>query len=155
MSLYETVFIARQDITTGQVDALIEQFTEILAQNQGKIVSKEYWGLKTLAYRIKKNRKGHYVMLNIDAPSEALKELERLMGLNEDILRFLSISVEAHETEPSAQMRQGSKDERSGGREDRGYSREDRGSRRPYTRNHSRSGGHEGGSEPTEVAQEA
>lgn len=134
MSLYETVYIARQDLTSGQVDALTEQFSEIITQNGGNVAGKEYWGLKSLAYRIKKNRKGHYVMLNIDAPSAAVQEMERLMGLNEDILRFLTTSVEAHETEPSIQMRQGPKEERSFGREERGgYSREDRGPRRPYT----------------------
>lgn len=151
MSLYETVFIARQDITPGQVDALTEQFSEIITQNEGKIAGKEYWGLKSLAYRIKKNRKGHYVMLNIDAPNAAIKEMERLMGLNEDILRFLTILVESHETEPSIQMRQGPKEERSFGREERGgYSREDRGSRRPYVRNQSRYGSDQAKTEPSD-----
>jgi small subunit ribosomal protein S6 len=136
MSLYETVYIARQDLTTGQVDALTEQFSEIITSNGGSIAKKEYWGLKSLAYRIKKNRKGHYVLMNIDAPSAAVQEMERLMRLNEDILRFLTLSVEAHEEGPSIQMRQGPKEERTFSRDDRGP-REDRGSRRPYVK-HSR-----------------
>ena len=91
MAYYENVFIARQDISATQVDDLAETFTKVVSDNDGKIVKKENWGLRTLAYRIKKNRKGHYVMLNIDAPAAAIHEMERQMRINEDVLRHLTI----------------------------------------------------------------
>jgi small subunit ribosomal protein S6 len=104
MALYETVFIARQDITSAQVDALATTFGEIVTAHGGTVIRTESWGLKTLAYRIKKNRKGHYVLFQLDAPHAAIAELERNMGLNEDVLRFMTLRVEQHEAEPSVMM---------------------------------------------------
>ncbi|HUK58010.1 MAG TPA: 30S ribosomal protein S6 [Stellaceae bacterium] len=104
MPLYETIFIARQDISSAQVDALADQFTAILGEQGGQVTKREYWGLRNLAYRIKKNRKGHYILFNVDAPPAAVSELERNMRLNEDVLRYLSIRVEEHEAGPSAVM---------------------------------------------------
>ncbi len=105
MPLYEHVFIARQDISSAQVDGLTESFSAIVDKLGGKVEKTEYWGLRTLAYRIKKNRKGHYVLFNLDAPAEAVLELERNLRLNEDILRYLTIRVEELEEGPSAIMR--------------------------------------------------
>ncbi len=104
MALYETVFIARQDVTSAQVDTMAEEFASIVTANQGTVVKTENWGLRTLAYRMNKNRKGHYVLFQLDAPHAAVAELERNMSLNEDILRFLTLKVEEHEVEPSAVM---------------------------------------------------
>ncbi len=111
MSLYENVFIARQDISAPQVDGLVEKFEGIISSNGGKITKKENWGLRNLAYRIEKNRKGHYVLLNIDAPSAAVKELERQMGINEDVLRYITIRKDVLEDKPSIIMA-GDKDSR-------------------------------------------
>jgi small subunit ribosomal protein S6 len=105
MPLYEHVFLARQDLAQAQVDALAENATKIIADNGGKVVKTETWGLRGLAYRIAKNRKAHYVMLDIDAPAPALAELERQTGINEDIIRFMTIRVDDHEQGPSAMMR--------------------------------------------------
>ena len=110
MSFYECVYIARQDISNQQVDTLVEQFGEILKQHGGEIAKKEYWGLRNLSYRIKKNRKGHYVMMNIDAPPAAVAEMERLEKINEDIIRAMTIRVEELDVEPSPVLR--SRDER-------------------------------------------
>lgn len=104
MPLYEHVFIARQDLSGAQAEALIEHFATVLADNGGNVVDREYWGLKTMAYRIKKNRKGHYALLRTDAPSAAVQEMERLMRLHEDILRVLTVKVDKHEEGPSVQM---------------------------------------------------
>ncbi|HLN24451.1 MAG TPA: 30S ribosomal protein S6 [Patescibacteria group bacterium] len=104
MSLYECVLIARQDIATPQVETLADDLTTILTGLGGQVTKREYWGLRNIAYRVKKNRKGHYVLLNIDAPSPAVKEMERQMSLNEDVLRFLTIRVEELEEGPSAVM---------------------------------------------------
>ena len=104
MRLYESVFIARQDITTVQMEAMADEFSEIITSAGGSIKKREYWGLRALAYRIKKNRKGHYIMLNIETGPEALKEYERIMGLNEDVLRFLNIRIEEVEENPSIMM---------------------------------------------------
>ena len=101
MRLYESVFIARQDITSAQVEAMADEFSEIITSAGGSIKKREYWGLRSLAYRIKKNRKGHYVMLNIETGPEALREYERIMGLNEDVLRFLNLNIEEIEDGPS------------------------------------------------------
>jgi small subunit ribosomal protein S6 len=110
---YESVFIARPDISAAQVEALTESLTTITSENGGSVTKNEYWGLKTLTYRIKKNRKGHYSLLNLDAPPAAIKELERNMLLNEDILRFMTIRVDELEAEPSIMMRnKGSRDDR-------------------------------------------
>ncbi|WP_439547421.1 30S ribosomal protein S6 [Sandarakinorhabdus sp.] len=117
MPFYEHVFLARQDLTTAQVEALTEGFTRVLIDNKGSVAGTEYWGLRTLAYRIAKNRKAHYVMLTIDAPPAALAEMERQVGLNEDVVRSMTIRIDALPTEPSAMTRRGG--EREGGREDR------------------------------------
>jgi small subunit ribosomal protein S6 len=105
MPLYEHVFLARQDLAQAQVDALAENATKIIADNGGKVVKTETWGLRGLAYRIAKNRKAHYVMLDIDAPAPAMAELERQTGINEDVIRFMTIRVDTHEKGPSAMMR--------------------------------------------------
>ena len=104
MPLYETVFIARQDISATQVEALSDTFAAVIAGGKGEVKKREYWGLRTLSFRIKKNRKGHYVLFNLDAPPAALAEMERNMRINEDILRFLTVRVDALEEGPSAVM---------------------------------------------------
>lgn len=104
MSLYEHVFIARQDISAAQVEGLTSSFAAIIAEHGGTVAKTESWGLRTLAYRIKKNRKGHYVLFNLDAPAVAIRELERNQRLSEDILRFMTIRVDALEEGPSAMM---------------------------------------------------
>ena len=101
MRLYESVFIARQDINSAQVEAMADEFAEIITSAGGSIKKREYWGLRSLAYRIKKNRKGHYVMFNMETGPEALREYERIMGLNEDVLRFLNLNIEEIEDGPS------------------------------------------------------
>jgi small subunit ribosomal protein S6 len=102
MAFYENVFIARQDVPATQVDTLADSLTAIVKEQGGEVTKKEYWGLRNLTYRIKKNRKGHYVLLNIDGPAAAVKELERNLRLNEDILRFITVRVDALEAGPSA-----------------------------------------------------
>jgi small subunit ribosomal protein S6 len=102
MALYEHVFISRQDITTSQAEALIEQFSQVLVENGGRVVGSEYWGLKTMAYKINKNRKGHYALIKSDSIASAVDEMERLMGLHEDIMRVMTIKVKKHEEGPSA-----------------------------------------------------
>ena len=104
MALYEHVFLARQDISNQQVEQLVEQLRGILETNGGKIGKVENWGLKTLTFRIKKNRKAYYTLMNIDAPSAAVQEMERQMRFNEDILRYMTIRVEEHEEGQSAMM---------------------------------------------------
>ncbi len=104
MSLYECVFIARQDIAQPQVDALSDQFAGVIAAGGGEVKKREYWGLRNISFRIKKNRKGHYMLFNIDSPHLAVKEMERQMGLHEDVLRFLTVRVEELEEGPSAVM---------------------------------------------------
>ncbi len=116
MSLYETVLIARQDVSTTQVDDLVATFQNVITEAGGTIGKTENWGLRTLAYKIKKNRKGHYVLMNIDAPSDAVLEMERQMRINEDILRYLTLRVDEHETEPSAIMRNKGSEDRPRGR---------------------------------------
>jgi small subunit ribosomal protein S6 len=125
MPLYEHVFLARQDLAQAQVDALAENATKILTDNGGSVVKTETWGLRGLAYRIQKNRKAHYVMLEVDAPAPAVAELERQTGLNEDVLRFMTIKVDAHEAGPSVMMRKNDRDRECGG--DRGGRGGDRG----------------------------
>lgn len=113
MPLYENTVIARQDISAAQVDALADALTAIIAEGGGEVKKREYWGLRTLSYRIKKNRKGHYVFFNLDAPPAAVAEMERTMGINEDVLRFMTIRVDALEEGPSAVMQsRGSRDDR-------------------------------------------
>ena len=123
MPLYEHVFLARQDISTQQVEALTKEYTTLIEEGGGKISKSEYWGLRSLAYKIKKSRKAHYSLLNIEAPPAAVAEMERRMGISTDVLRWLTVKVEAHEAEPSVQMRKGDREERSdrgGGGGDRG-----------------------------------
>lgn len=116
MPLYEHIFLARQDVSNAQVEQLTKEFSDIIEETGGKVVKSEYWGLKSLAYKIKKSRKAHYTLLNIDAPHEAVAEMERRMGLSTDILRFMTIRVEEHETEPSVMMRKSDRDDTRGGR---------------------------------------
>lgn len=116
MPLYEHVFISRQDLSNTQAEGLIEHFGTILADNGGKVVDQEYWGVKTMAYRINKNRKGHYAFLKTDAPAPAVEEMERLMRLHEDVMRVLTIKVDEHDEGPSIQMR---KSEERGDRRER------------------------------------
>ncbi|HYD14819.1 MAG TPA: 30S ribosomal protein S6 [Hyphomicrobium sp.] len=125
MPLYEHVFIARQDLAQAQVDALAETATRIIEAAGGKVVKTETWGLRSLAYRMAKNRKGHYVMLDFDAPPAAVAELERQTQINEDVIRYMTVRVDEHEQGPSAMMRRGERDRERGDRGDRG----DRGER--------------------------
>lgn len=102
MPLYECVFIARNDITQQQVETIAEQVATLITEGGGEVKKREYWGLRGLAYKVKKNRKGHYMLLGLDAPASALPEVERQLGLNEDVLRSLTIRVEAIDEAPSA-----------------------------------------------------
>ncbi len=125
MPYYESVFIARPDISAAQVEALTESMSAIVVEGGGSVAQTEYWGLKSLAYRIKKNRKGHYTMLALDAPAAAVKEFERNMRLNEDVLRLMTIRVDELESEPSVMMRnKNSRDERNR-RDDRSENKSD------------------------------
>ena len=117
MPLYEHVFISRQDLSNAQAEGLVEHFTTVLADNGGKVVESEYWGVKTMAYKINYNRKGHYAFLKTDAPAEAVQEMARLMRLHEDVMRILTIKVDDHDAGPSVQMQT---------REERGERRERR-----------------------------
>ena len=105
MALYEHVFLARQDLSQAQVDALAATATEIVETNQGKVVKTESWGLKSLAYKIARNRKAHFVLLNIEAPAGVVAELERQTAINEDVIRYLTVRVDEHEAGPSVMMR--------------------------------------------------
>ena len=118
MAFYETVFIARQDITSAQAEQLAEQFSQLIKDNGGEVKKTEHWGLKTLAYRMNKNRKGHYVLFNLDAPPAAVAEMERNMRLNEDVLRYMTIRVDELEEGPSAVMQNRDRGDRDRG--DRG-----------------------------------
>jgi len=104
MPLYEHVMIARQDLSSAQAEGLIDHLSTILSDNGGKVVGTEYWGVKTMAYKINKNRKGHYAFLRTDAPAEAVQEMERLSRLHDDVMRVLTVKVEAHDEGPSVQM---------------------------------------------------
>ena len=117
MALYEHIFIARQDVSQQQVEGLVEQFSNVIKENGGTVGKTEYWGLRNLAFKVKKNRKGHYALMNIDAPHAAVAEMERQMGINDDIIRILTVRVEEHETGQSAvlQNRGGGRDDRRGG----------------------------------------
>ena len=112
MSLYEHVFIARPDVSQQQVEQLSEQFAGVIRDNGGKIAKTEYWGLRNLAYKIKKNRKGHYALMNIDAPHAAVAEMERQMSLHDDIMRFMTVSVDELEEGPSAVLQGRGREER-------------------------------------------
>ena len=132
MAFYEHVFLARQDLSPPQVDALVEQYKGIIEAGGGSVSRIENWGLKSLAYRIRKNRKAYYTLMNVTAPSAAVGEMERQMGLSEDILRFLTVRVDEHDEGVSAMMQK--RDERGPrrDRDDRGprRDRDDRGPRR-------------------------
>ncbi len=129
MPLYEHVFIARQDMSPAQVEALTETLTKIVADNGGKVEKSEYWGLRSLQYKINKNRKGHYSLFNVDGPAAAIQELERQEKINDDILRSLTIRVEALDPEPSPVLSRRDRDgDRPRGDRDRG-DRGDRGDR--------------------------
>src|SRR5690606_16885480 len=121
--LYEHVFLARQDISQAQVDALVKEYSEIITEGGGRVGKTEYWGVKPLAYKIKKNRKAHFSLMNIDAPPAAVAEMERRMRLSQDVIRFLTVRVESHETEPSIQMRKSDRDDRREGDRGRGGGR--------------------------------
>jgi small subunit ribosomal protein S6 len=118
MALYEHVLVARQDISPQQVDALLEDVTKIVTEQGGKIAKSEYWGLRNLAFRVRKNRKGHYCLVNIDGPAATVQELERRHRINEDIIRFLTIRVEEHDEEPSPVLARRDRDERRRNRRD-------------------------------------
>lgn len=126
MPLYEHVFLARQDISAQQVESLLQDFRTLLEERGGSVGKTEYWGLKSLAFRIKKNRKAHYALMNIDAPHDAVNELERQMRLSTDIIRFLTVRVDEHDAGPSPMMRRADRDDREG----RGDRDRDRGDRR-------------------------
>lgn len=125
MALYEHVFLARQDLSPQQVDALLEQYKGVIENGGGSFGRVENWGLKSLAYRIKKNRKAYFTLVDLDAPADAVKEMERQMGLSEDVLRFMTVRVDAHEVGPSAMLQR--RDDRD---RERGPRRDDRGPRR-------------------------
>ena len=110
MPLYEHVYLARQDLGAQQVDELTNQYKSVLEQMGGKLAKTEYWGLKSLSYRIRKNRKAHFTLMNVDAPPAAVAEIERQERLNEDVLRYLTIRVDTHEEGPSAMMRKADRD---------------------------------------------
>jgi small subunit ribosomal protein S6 len=110
MPLYEHVYLARQDVTTQQVEELTAQFKGIIEQMGGSVAKAEYWGVKSLSYRLRKNRKAHFTLLNVEAPPAALTEVERQERLNEDVLRYLTVRVEEHEAGPSAMMRKVDRD---------------------------------------------
>ncbi|MEM6649600.1 MAG: 30S ribosomal protein S6 [Pseudomonadota bacterium] len=124
MPLYEHVFIARQDISPAQVEALTEELQTIIRENGGAIAKSEYWGLRSLQYKISKNRKGHYSLMNIDAPSDAITELERQMRIKEDILRFMTLRVEEHHEDPSPIMSRRDRSDSRDNREGRDQSRD-------------------------------
>lgn len=128
MPLYEHVYLARQDVTAQQIDELNNQYQSVIEGLGGKIAKTEYWGVKSLTYRIRKNRKAHFVLMNVDAPPAALAELERQERLNEDVLRYLTIRVDEHEEGPSAMMRKADRDRDRDER--RGERRRDRDGRR-------------------------
>ena len=131
MPLYEHVFLVRQDVSQQQVEALTKEFSDIITEAGGKVSKSEYWGLKSLAYKIKKNRKAHYSLLNIESAPEAVAEMERRMSLATDVIRHMTLKVDEHETEPSIMMRKSDRDDR-GGRGGRGGPRGgDRGDRGP------------------------
>ena len=104
MPKYEHVMIARQDLSNTQAEGLVEHFSKVLTENDGKVLDSEYWGLKTMAYKVNKNRKGHYAFIKSDAPAEAVQEMERLMRLHEDVMRVMTIKVKSHDEGSSVMM---------------------------------------------------
>jgi len=133
MALYEHIYLARQDVSQQQVDAITAELKQVIEEGGGSFGKIEYWGVKSLTYKIKKNRKAHFTLINIDAPAAALAEMERRMQLSTDIIRFMTIRVGEHETEQSVQMRKSDREDRRGGgggfRSDRGGPRGDKGDR--------------------------
>jgi len=126
MALYEHVFLARQDLSQQQVDALVEQYKGVISANGGSVGRVENWGLKSLTYRVKKNRKAYYTLIELNTPAKGLNEMERQMGLSEDVLRFITVKVDAHEEGPSAMLQKRDRDDRG----DRGgFGDRDRGPR--------------------------
>ena len=119
MPLYEHVFISRQDLTGAQAEGLTEHFSKVLEENGGKVLENEYWGLKTMAYKINNNRKGHYTLMKISSPANAVQEMERLMRLHEDVMRVMTIKVETHQEGQSVQMQKRDDRERGDRRERR------------------------------------
>lgn len=119
MPLYEHVFLGRQDISAQQFEGLVESFQTVIKENGGSVEKSEYWGIKNLTFKIRKNRKAHYALLNLDAPPEAVQEMERQMRLSSDVVRFLTLRVDAHDPNPSPMMKRGDRDDRRGGRRDR------------------------------------
>lgn len=148
MPLYEHVYLARQDLSAQQVEDLSNQFSAVIGQLGGKVTKNEYWGLKSLTYRIKKNRKAHITLFNVDAPAAAISEIERQERLSEDVLRYLTIRVEELEEGPSAMMRKSDRDRdgERGERSDR-FDRGDRGDRPRGERRRREDGSEEGGEE--------
>ena len=126
MPFYENVFIARQDVSSAQVETLTDTLANLVTEHGGKVTKREYWGLRNLSYRIKKNRKGHYILLNLDAPPAAVNELERNMRINEDVLRYLTVRVDALEEGPSAMMQARSRGEERERERSRRFDREGR-----------------------------
>ena len=120
MPLYEHIYLARQDVSPQQVEEMTNNLTAVLEAGGGKVTKNEYWGLKSLSYRIKKNRKAHYSLLNIDAPAPAVAEMERQMRINEDIIRFMTVRVDELEEGPSAMLQKRDRDDERGDRPDRG-----------------------------------
>lgn len=148
MPFYESVFIARQDIAAPQAEALADTFTSIIDAQGGKVTKRENWGLRNLAFKVKKNRKGHYILFNIDAPPAAIAEMERNMRIHEDVLRYMTVRVEELEEGPSAMVRSRGREDgerEGGGRGGRFGDRE----RRPR-RDGGREGGYRGGREQSE-----
>jgi small subunit ribosomal protein S6 len=134
MPLYEHVFLARPDLSGQQAEGLIDTYKNLIQENGGSVEKAEYWGLKPIAYRVKKNRKAHYALINIDAPHAAVAEMERQMRLSDDVMRYLTLKVDELEAGPSAMMqKRDSRDDRRGGRDrdrgDRGGRDRDRGER--------------------------
>ncbi len=128
MALYENVFIARQDMSPAQVESLADEYVSVVESLGGKVEKREHWGLKTLAYRIKKNRKGHYVLFNFETIGDAVAELERRMRLSEDVLRYLTLRIETVDERPSVMLQARPRDDR--GRRD-ARPRRDAGERKP------------------------
>ena len=129
MALYEHVFLARQDLSQQQVDALVEQYKGVITAGGGSVGRVEPWGLKSLTYRVKKNRKAYYTLMDITAPAAAVKEMERQMGLSEDVLRFITIKVDKHEEGPSAMLQKRDRDDRDRGDRPPRFGDRDRGDR--------------------------
>jgi small subunit ribosomal protein S6 len=122
MALYEHVFMARQDASAAQVEALVEQFKGIIAAGGGSVAKVESWGIRSISFRVKKNRKAHYTLMNINAPYAAVAEMERLMLISEDVIRFMTIAVDEHEEGPSAMLRKrDDREDRGGFGDDRGF----------------------------------